>query len=106
LVLRDDPRLEAAVAIARRFQIQLAELAFQFLPAAAISRIAAVVARRVVLLVADVLCQFGVERTLQQRLRQLLEKAVLACDLFGILITLQQRVDQLWVDRVDGHRFS
>src|ERR1039457_500511 len=105
LVLGDDLRLETPVPVPRRLQIDLAEIAFQFLLAAAVAGVAAVVARRVVLLIAYLLGQFGMHRPLQERFRQLLEKAILANDVFRLLVAGQKGVDQFRVDQVDCHRF-
>src|ERR1039457_1474936 len=106
LVLGDDPRLQASVPVARRLRVDLPEIAFQFLLAAAVARVAAVVADRVVLLIAHVLGQLGVHRPLQEGLRQLLEKPILANDVFRVLVARQKCVDQFRVDRFDCHRFS
>jgi hypothetical protein len=73
LPLADDLRFVAAVAIARRLQRQLAEIPFERLARRAVPRVAAVVARRVVLLIAQMFSHLGLHRALQQRLRQLLQ---------------------------------
>src|ERR1700730_12633998 len=55
LSLAYDPRLETAVAIPRRYQIQFAKVALQLLLTLALARVATVLAPRIMLLVPQVL---------------------------------------------------
>ena len=92
-----------ALPVARRLQLQLAEVALQSLLAFPVARVAPVVARRVVLLVAQMVGHLGFQRPLQDRFGQLLEQTVLPDDILGFLVVGEQLVDQLLVD---GHGIS
>jgi hypothetical protein len=52
-------RLEAALAVARNFDLHFTEIALQRLGAGSVPRVAAALAARVVLLIAKVMSQFG-----------------------------------------------
>jgi hypothetical protein len=73
LALAYDFRLVAAVAIPRRLQRDLSKIAFQRLGRRAIARVAAVVARRIVLLIAQMIGHLGLHGPLQQGFGQLLQ---------------------------------
>jgi len=71
----------------------LAELPFDRLTACPIARIPAVVARRIVLLVTQMMRQLGIQGSLQHSLYEPLQQSVLADDVFRLLIILQELVD-------------
>ena len=91
-------RFERRLAIPRRLQLQLAEVALQCLGAFPVARVASVVARRIVLLVAQMIGHLGLQRPFQNGFGQLLEQTVLPDDILGFLVVGQQLVDQLLVD--------
>ena len=82
LVLGDELRLEAAMAVAWHFDGQFAELALEGLLALAVAGVASGVGHRLVAFMAQVLSQLGVQGSLDQQLGQLLEQAVLADEVF------------------------
>ena len=102
-MLLDDLRLEGPVAIPRHLDRHRPEAPFERLRRLPVARVAAVVPGCFMLLIADVLGQFRGHRPLQQPLRQLLQQPVLADQVFGLLVVLQQIVNQLVVY---GHLFS
>jgi hypothetical protein len=85
--------------------VDLAEVALQLLLRRAVPAVAAVVAGRIVLAIAEVLGQFGVHRTFQQRFGELLQQPVLANDLLRILVVRKQLLDQFRRDVKRG-RFA
>src|SRR5438874_3358329 len=78
LALGHDLRLEASVAIARHRQVERAVIRQHRLRRIPIAAVAAAPARRIALLVAEMLGQLGPEHALQERLLQLLEHSLLA----------------------------
>ena len=86
LALRNDRRLKAAVAVARNLQVDLAVLGQNRLAGMAVAAVAAATARRIALLVAQVIGQLGAQRSLQKRLLQLLEQPIVAQQVFRRLI--------------------
>jgi len=113
LVLGDQLRLEAAVAIARDLEWQLAELALERLAAASVAGVAGCVGDRLVLVVTEVLGHLCIQCPLHQQLGQLLEQAVLANQVFRLLVVGQQAAEQLvgylvlaWAHDVSGSRGS
>ena len=91
LVLLHHPRLELAVAVPRRFDFHLAEIAFQRLQRHSVAAVAAVVSFRIVLLVAQVLGHLPLHGPLHHPLRELLQKPVYV---FRLPSLLQPCVDQ------------
>jgi hypothetical protein len=89
LVLLDQLWLELTAAVTRHVNLDLSALAAHGLWSRAVAGVAGVVAGSVVLLVAEVVCQLSVESTLNQRLRELLEKPVLSKQVFRLLIVFQ-----------------
>jgi len=96
-MLLDDLRLKGPVSIPRRLQRQLPKRSFDRLGRLAVTRVAAVVPGRVVLIVADVLSHLRGHCSLQQLLRQLLQQPVFANQVLGLFVVLQQIVYQLVV---------
>src|SRR4051794_18901263 len=72
--LADKPWLELACAVARDVDLQLPALAPDPFGRFPIAGVAGVVVRRVMLLITEVASQFALQRTLNQRFRQLLQK--------------------------------
>ena len=95
----DQLRLEAAGAIARNRDIDLAILGQDRLRAGAVAAVAAAAAGRIALLVAEMLGQLGPKRTLDQRLLQLLEQPVLSGQIFGLLIVSKQLIQKFRCNR-------
>src|ERR1019366_5055720 len=95
--------LKGSVAVSRRLQFHLAEIPSQLLLAGPVSRVPAVVARRIMLLVPDVLGQLRIHRSLQKSFGELLQQAVLSDNIFWLLVARQQFINQLWIYR---HRLS
>ncbi len=89
LPLADDLRLKGAAAIARRLQRHFSEIALQRFGSRAVARVAAVIAGRVVLLIAGMLGHLSLHGALQQRFGQLLEQTVFANDVFWLLVVRQ-----------------
>src|SRR5258705_8892684 len=77
---------------------QFPKLTFQCLLAFSVARVAPVVARRVVLLVAQMVRHLGLQGSLQDGLGEFLEQTVLPDDILGLFVVDQQLVDQLLVD--------
>ncbi len=98
LPLGHDPGLEGRFAVAGRLQLQLAEVALQGFRAFPVARVAPVVARRVVLLVAQMIAEFGFQRPFQEGFGQLFEQTVLPDDILGLLVVGEQLINQLLVD--------
>src|ERR1019366_5080887 len=73
-------------------------LPLQCLLAVSVARVAPVVTRRVVLLVAQMIGHLGLQGPLQDGLGQFLEQAVFPDDILGLLVVAEQLVDQLLVD--------
>ena len=94
LVFGDELRLEAAVAVARHLDGQLAKIALEGLLALAVAGVAAGVGHGFVALVPQVLGQFRVQRSFDQQLGQLLEQAVLADEVFRLFVVGQQARQQ------------
>jgi hypothetical protein len=88
-MLADDLRFELAFPIARHLNLDFSKVAFQFLPALSIPRIAAAPAFRLVLFVTQVMCQLGAQRAFNQRLRQLLQKPVLSDQVLRFFVSLK-----------------
>jgi hypothetical protein len=95
LVLRDQLRLERAVAVTRNINRQFAELALQGLLALAIAGIAGGVLYRLILAMAKVVSHLRFQRLLDQQLSKLLEQPVLANQVFRLTVISQQAVQQL-----------
>ena len=96
LVLGDELRLEAAMAVAWHFDGQFAELALEGLLALAVAGVASGVGHRLVAFMAQVLSQLSVQGSLDQQLGQLLEQTVLADEVFGLLVVGQQARQQVF----------
>jgi hypothetical protein len=75
---------ERGLAVARSLQLQLAELALQGFWAFPVARVASVVARRVVLLVAQMIGHLGLQGPLQYGFGQVLEQSVLPDDILRV----------------------
>src|SRR5207302_4689336 len=103
LPLGHDLGIEAGLAVARRLQLQFAEVALESFLAFPVARVAPVVARRIVLLVAQMIGQLGLQGSFQDSFGQLFEQTVLPDDILGFLVLGEQLVDQLLVD---GHGIS
>ena len=72
--------------------VDLAILGQDRLCARSVAAVAAAAARRIAFLVAQVLGQLGPERPLDQRLLELLEKPIVARQVFGLLIVSKQLI--------------
>ena len=96
LVLGDELGLEAAVTVAGHLDGQLAEIALEGLPALAVAGVATGVGNRLVAFMAQVLSQLSVQSSLDQQLGQLLEQAVLADEVFRLLVVGQQAGQQFF----------
>ena len=92
----DELGLEAAMAVARHLDGQLAEIALEGLPALAVAGVASGVGHRLVAFMAQVLSQLSVQSSLDQQLGQLLEQAVLADEVFRLLVVSQQARQQFF----------
>ena len=95
LALGDQLRLEAAGAVARDRDLDLAVIGQDRLAARAVAAVAAAAAGRIALLVAQVLGQLRPKRPLDQRLLQLFEKPVFASQVLWLLIVGKQLIKQL-----------
>src|SRR5580658_4366556 len=98
LSLGYDLGIERGSAVARSFQLQFAKLPLQCLLAVSVARVAPVVTRRVVLLVAQMIGHLRLQCSFQNGFSQLFEQPVLPDDILGLLVVGQQLVDQLLVD--------
>ncbi|MPN06914.1 hypothetical protein SDC9_154171 [bioreactor metagenome] len=96
LVLGDELGLEAAVTVARHLDGQLAEIALEGLLALAVAGVASRVGHSLVAFMAQVLSQLSVQSSLDQQLGQLLEQAVLADEVFRLLVVSQQARQQFF----------
>lgn len=94
LVLLDDLRIEGAMPVARYLDGQFTELALEFLLAETVAGVAHPIADRLMLVVAQVVGQLGIQRTLDQLLGQLLEDAVGTDQVFRLLIIGQKLIQQ------------
>jgi hypothetical protein len=74
LMLFDQLWLELAIPVPRCLQFDLAEVAFQLLASDSVSRVAAVFACWIVLVVSQLLGQFAVQRAFQHCLGDLLQQ--------------------------------
>ena len=86
LAFADQLRLEAAGAVARDSNLDRAIVSQKRFRAGAVAAVTAAAAGRIALLVAQMLGQLGSQRTLDQGLLQLLEKTVVASQVFRLLI--------------------
>ena len=93
-MLGDELGLKAAVAVAWHFDGKLAELALEGLLALAVAGVTAGIGHGLVAFVTQVFGQFGVQRLLHQQFGQLLEQAVLANQVFRLLVVGQQTGQQ------------
>ena len=84
------------MAVAWHFDGQLAKLPLEGLLALAVSGVAGGVGHRFVAFMAQVLSQLGVQGSLDQQLGQLLEQAVLADEVFRLLVVGQQARQQFF----------
>ena len=109
-MLRDQLRLEASLPVAGNLDRQLAKITLQRLLALAVAGVAGGVGHRLVLAMSQVLGHLRIERTLDQQLGQLLERAVLANQVFRLLVVRQQAIQQLRRHSrlllLYGHRYS
>jgi len=103
LVLRDDLRLKAAVAVTGNFYRQLAKVALEGFAALAVAGVARRVGNALILGVAQVFSHLGLKGSLHQFLGEQLEQAVLTDEVFRLLVVSQQVVDQFVRD---GHLFA
>jgi hypothetical protein len=103
LALGHDLRLEAAVAIARHVDLDRTVLGQHRLAIGAIAVVAAAAARRIALLVAEMVRQLGTQGALEQGLLELLEQPFLAQQVFRLLVAGQKLVKMF---RLDCHRES
>ena len=112
-MLGDQLGLEAAVPIARDLERQLAKLALERLATASVACVAGNVSDRLVLVMTEVLGHLCIQCPLHQQLGQLLEQAVLADQVFRLLVVGQQAAEQLvgylvlaWAHGVSGSKGS
>jgi hypothetical protein len=96
--LLDELRLEAGVAVARDVELDLPALTLR-LRRSAVTRVAGVVAGRIMLLVAKVVGEFAIKGALDQCFGELLKKPVLAKQVFRLLVVLQQFIQEFRSDR-------
>ena len=94
LVFTDQLRLEAAGAVARDGDLDLAILGQNRLRTGPVTAVTAAATGRVALLVAQVPSQLGAQRALDQGLLQPLEKAIVASQVFRLLIVSKQLIKQ------------
>ena len=94
-MLGHDLRFEAAFAVTRNLDRQFAELALECLAAAAVASVAAGVGHRRMPFMAQVRGHLHVQCPLDQSLGQLLQQAVLANQVLGLLVAGQQLIQQL-----------
>jgi hypothetical protein len=115
LPLLDDGRLEGTLPIAWHVDLDWADLGHHGLRAGAVTGVAAVLARRVVLVIAEMVGDLALQGGLQNRLGQLLQQPSLASQLQPLAPgLLDELVDELPLDRrtlrrrfrlvIGGHR--
>src|SRR5471032_1151811 len=100
LVLDDDLRLERPLAVAGNVQRQRAESARGGLGAMAVAGVGGAVGHLAALVVAQVAGHLDLQGALHQHLGELLEQAVFADQVFGLLVVGQQAVgqfEQFWI---------
>src|SRR5947208_15291252 len=78
LMLANDLRLEVPHAIPGNFDLDFTKIPHYRLAARPVSRVAATATLGIVLFVAYMVGELGIQRSFDQRLRQLLEQSVLA----------------------------
>src|SRR5713226_9564378 len=100
LPLGDDLRLEAAVAVARYRELDRAVVAEHRFARMAVAAVSAASARRVALLVPQMLAQLGTQCALQQFLLELFEEPLFTEQILRGAISLQQLLDHLVSDRL------
>jgi len=98
LALGHDLRLEAAVAITRHLDLDRPVLGQHRLGGGPVAVVARPPAGGIALLVAEMVRQLGAQRTLEQRLLELLEKAILAQKVLRLLVAGQKLVKMFWLD--------
>ena len=107
LPLLDDLRLEGAVAVPGHGYLHRADIGQHGLGAVAVAGVAAVLPRRIVLVIAEVVGDLALQSGLQQPLGQLLEQPALAGQLQALgLGPAHQLVDQLVVHGLRRLRLS
>ncbi len=90
LPLLDELRLELAVTVAWDINVELAALAFDRFRGLPVAGVSAVLAGGVVLLVAEEVGHLALQRTLDDRLGELLEETVVAQHVFRQLVVFQE----------------
>jgi hypothetical protein len=99
LAFLDERRLEAALAVRRYFDLELAELGLNGFRLDAVAFVARVVVDALAVVVTEAMGHIGVEGAFEHRLRLLLQEVVLAEWVFGVLVCLEEWVDELGVGR-------
>jgi hypothetical protein len=84
LSFRDQLRLEAANAVARDGNLDLAIVGQDRLRTRPIAAVATASTVGIALFISQVLSEFCAERPLDQRLLELLEEPILACEILGL----------------------
>src|SRR5579872_150673 len=102
LALRQDHRLERAVAVARNRDLHLAIFGQHRLLGIAVAAVARATTSRVTFLVSEMLAQLRSERPFHKRLLQLLEQPFCAQQILGLLIASQQLIEQFRSNRHHG----
>jgi hypothetical protein len=98
LALGHDLRFKGAITIARHLDLDRSVLGQDRLGRGPIAVVARPAAGRIALLVAEMVRQFGAQRSLEQRLLELLEQAVLTQQVFRLLVARQKLVKMFWLD--------
>ena len=93
-----DPRLKAAVAVARHRDRDRAILANHRLTRIAVVAVSAAAARQIAFLVTQRLAQLGAQRAFEKPLLELFEQPLLADQILRRAIALQQLLDELVPD--------
>src|SRR5580700_10754608 len=106
LAFGDQLRLEAAGAIARHRNPDLAILGQDRLRARPVPAVALAASGGIASLVAEMLGQLGAKRTLDQCLFELLEKTIGPRQILGLLIVSKQLIQQLRRNRRIGRHVS
>src|SRR5580700_10554032 len=106
LAFGDQLRLEAAGAIARHRNPDLAILGQDRLRARPVPAVALAASGGIASLVAEMLGQLGAKRTLDQCLFELLEKTIGPRQILGLLIVSKQLIQQLRCNRRIGRHVS